>query len=426
MVLRRYKYKFTIAADPNENVEWAQLTFDVSETAGLSSSNYKLYIEGQPTALNTSGSWISGGEVVIWPSAGTQSIAAGSFTTYVLESDITITDSANSQTLSVELTAEDDTALIQGYPVSNLNLSDFVWSDRAAMSHTPFTNDWTNGYLVTDMDVETVNIAYQGTGGPVPSGPDVTISDLDYDFINGTLLYTVSNIGNESVDIDIADHEFAFSITQGSLLLDEYFEVDYNLFPVHQLEVGESMELAFPLNTLISGTSSFTVCADVDWQVTELNESNNCETRTISSFINRIDFLEMLFDMEGLVIDNTASSGCIDLTPTQDQLWGTAADMGIVEHGYVDADGIPTGFCGPEDFITRAEGAKVIVQYIGNPISECSAVFSDVDYSAWYGPYVDTLCSELGVNVVSHPTLSQFTPSNLLEGIHLLSWLNAL
>lgn len=169
-------YKFTISADEAGDVEWSQLTFDVSESStGIASSNYLLYVEGQSTALNSAAS-LASGEVVI-DATTVQSVPAGSSVTYVLKANIAISVTTASQTLSVELTAENDTTALNDPPVSTTEailsastadaytvLADFIWSDRSAQSHSTTTSDWTTGYQVDDFDVEVVNIGYQGTG----------------------------------------------------------------------------------------------------------------------------------------------------------------------------------------------------------------------------------------------------------------------
>lgn len=169
-------YKFTISADDAGDVEWSQLTFDVTDSdgtaTGISSSNYLLYVEGQSTALNSAATHNTTTNEVVIDATNIQSVPAGSSVTYVLKSNVSISTTALSHTLSVELTAEEDTTLVtnteailsatttDAYTV----LADFVWSDRSAQSHAATTADWTTGYQVDDFDVEVVNIGYQGTG----------------------------------------------------------------------------------------------------------------------------------------------------------------------------------------------------------------------------------------------------------------------
>ncbi len=169
-VTNKEVYKFTIVANDAGDIEWEHVTFDVTETAGMVSSAYKLYVSGQSTALNTTAVSVASGEVEITPD-NVQSIQAGAQTTYVLKATLTISSATTSQTLSIELTAQDDTALtsaavatLNGATACNSTTCDFVWSDKAAQSHGVTTTDWTTGYQVDSFDVETVNIGYQGTG----------------------------------------------------------------------------------------------------------------------------------------------------------------------------------------------------------------------------------------------------------------------
>jgi|GEM_PF-1809212 len=162
-------YKFTVTADDAGDIEWSQLAFDVTDSGtGISSSNYLLYVENQATALNATGGAsthnTTTNEVVITPDT-IQSVPAGQSVTYVLEANIDIVDTASSQTLSVELTAEDDTSLTTAVESTlSTGTTDFVWTDRAAQSHSTTSTDWTTGYQVDDFDVDTVNIGYTGTG----------------------------------------------------------------------------------------------------------------------------------------------------------------------------------------------------------------------------------------------------------------------
>ncbi len=160
-VTNRKIYEFSISAHPNGDIEWKNLTFKINETSGLNSSNYKLYVKNSSNPVN-SGASPSGGKVTITPSSPHQ-IPAGQTVTYILKADIEITNFAQSQTLNLELTSEDDTSLVTGTAAS-LSSSNFLWSDRSARSHSEATSDWTNGFEVDTLNTETVNIGYQGIG----------------------------------------------------------------------------------------------------------------------------------------------------------------------------------------------------------------------------------------------------------------------
>lgn len=170
-------YRFSISADPVGDLDWQHLTLDSLETAGINSSNYRLYIVGQPTALNTVGVSAVGGEVTIIPDT-IQTIPAGTTVDYALRADIMVTTPAVSQTVSNTLTADDDCCIVTNN-APFLTFNDFVWSDRSAVIHNALSMDWTNGYLVEEFDVDTVNINYSGTGGgPVSYTRTDLLTDL--------------------------------------------------------------------------------------------------------------------------------------------------------------------------------------------------------------------------------------------------------
>jgi hypothetical protein len=276
-------YEFEISADSAGDVDWKRVTFDITDSGiGISSNNYQLYLDGYPNPLNVAPASISGGEVII-DTDMTQRVSAGISSAYVLKADLTITDTTSDQVLSIELTAEDDTTLLTDsyYDIYYAMGADFIWSDRADMNHTLYTNDWTNGYLINYFDVETVNIAYQGVE-PAEPNSDLVVTDIEYDFVGHELEFIVQNIGNEPVrEIDIADEEFAISISQNGNMLNPYFEPEQST--LSRLSAGGEVELSFPGVYLIGGNNEFEVCVDVDEQENELDESNNCMSVNIGN-----------------------------------------------------------------------------------------------------------------------------------------------
>lgn len=154
-------YQFKMSAHPKGDIEWSKLTFAVEETAGISSSNYKLYVGSSANSLN-SGADVSSGKVTITP-ANPVRIPAGETVTFVLKADIDLSNTVQSQNLGINLTAASDSSLITATS-SVLSSSDFIWSDLSDRSHSLATSDWTNGFEVDTFDFDTVNIGYQGTG----------------------------------------------------------------------------------------------------------------------------------------------------------------------------------------------------------------------------------------------------------------------
>lgn len=168
-------YRFSISADPVGDLDWQHLTLDSLETAGINSSNYRLYIVGQTIPLNSVGVSATGGEVTIIPNTA-QSIPAGGTVDYVLKADISVITPAVSQTVSNTLTADDDCCIVTNTAVF-LTFNDFVWSDRSSPTHTLLTMDWTTGYLVEIFDVDTLIINFSGTGPAAYTRTDL-LTDL--------------------------------------------------------------------------------------------------------------------------------------------------------------------------------------------------------------------------------------------------------
>jgi|GEM_PF-3656955 len=160
-VTNRQVYKFTMSAHPNGDIEWKHLTFDITESSGLTSSNYKLYVENSSNPIN-SGASVSGGAVKI-DLANPHQIPAGQTVTYILKTDIALSNTAQSQNLDITLRSSSDTSLVTD-TASSLSSSDFLWSDRSARSHSLSSADWTNGFEVDTLSTETVHIGYQGVG----------------------------------------------------------------------------------------------------------------------------------------------------------------------------------------------------------------------------------------------------------------------
>ncbi len=67
-----------------------------------------------------------------------------------------------------------------------------------------------------------------------------------------------------------------------------------------------------------------------------------------------------------------------------------AVSFGII-HGYADVHGNPTGFFGPDDNVTRAQAAKILVEAFAYPTRlEPHSPFIDVTRQKWFYEYVTT------------------------------------
>lgn len=161
-------YTFRISADPLGDIEWNRVAFNIDETAGLESSNYRLYVLGTEEAgyppLNTVPASVVGGKVVIDTDV-VQSVPGGGFTEYALHANTVLTDVTTDQKLDVTITSAADTAAQRGTAAYVRDIpSDFVWSDRSYSSHDISTTDWMNGYSVETFDEDTLTTRYIGTG----------------------------------------------------------------------------------------------------------------------------------------------------------------------------------------------------------------------------------------------------------------------
>ena len=160
-------YRFTMTADSAGSVEWRKLAFDVTTTGVIVSSGWQLYdVTGTAVAINAATT------TEIAPSSGTtytlgicpnsstatclvgdaEQIGAGSSKTYELRATVSgWGDAGDSLTIAFR---EDTSAVVNSTSLARMT-SNFVWSDRSAASHATTTSDWTNGYLVKDVDNDT-------------------------------------------------------------------------------------------------------------------------------------------------------------------------------------------------------------------------------------------------------------------------------
>ncbi len=154
-------FRFTVTADAAGAVEWREISFSIT-SSGVTTSDWTLYdVTGSAIAVNTTASnVVGGGPVIICPDVNcgsgntVEQIGAGSSKTYELRAG-TVTGWGNSGD-TLTLNFADDTSAVVNNTAENLHAGqNMVWSDRSATSHTTATTDWTNGYLVKDMDSDT-------------------------------------------------------------------------------------------------------------------------------------------------------------------------------------------------------------------------------------------------------------------------------
>ena len=163
---------------------------------------------------------------------------------------------------------------------------------------------------------------------------------------------------------------------------------------------------------------------DDDDSAVEAGDDDDSAVEPEDLNVTRQGFLDTLHEVEKIDYDETATSICPDV-PAEDQaVWASAIEMGMVDEPFVDDQG-DVSPCRPDDGVNRAETSKMVSTYLDEPLVECGVTFPDVDYAAWYGPYVDNVCAVLGADVVGLPD-GRFGPSEFLQQPDLEAWLDAI
>lgn len=140
-------------------------------------------------------------------------------------------------------------------------------------------------------------------------------------------------------------------------------------------------------------------------------------------FITRTEFLDLALASQGHTFVTTPS-GCTDTAPSQDSIWSTAINLGLI-YPFATA----TGTCNPNDYITRAEASKVMMSTSLSPntppiVNPTVGTFPDVVPGAWYYSYVESLYSVLGsVYAVAG---QNFYPGNFLDEATASQWISNL
>jgi len=154
-------YRFTVTADAAGSIEWRELSFTVTTSGDAATlfSAFQLYDVtgtatqiGANTATNAAGTLVSFCPGTSCTIGEAEQIGAGSSKTYEIRATVADWDSGDSIAISF---AEDTSAAVNAAAASLHSGQNMVWSDRSAPSHATTTTDWTNGYLVKDMDNDT-------------------------------------------------------------------------------------------------------------------------------------------------------------------------------------------------------------------------------------------------------------------------------
>jgi hypothetical protein len=165
-------YRFTITADAAGAIDWQKVSFAVY-TTGATFSNWTLYdVTGTSLPVNSAPTNVSGTVLTICSGAtcgdigGVRQIGAGTTATYELRAGSVVGWSIGD---AVTIALADDRSPVQNQSGATVP-GNFVWSDRSASGHTLTTADWTNGYLVRDMDNDTRSCQFGSSTTCTPGG----------------------------------------------------------------------------------------------------------------------------------------------------------------------------------------------------------------------------------------------------------------
>lgn len=151
-------YRFSVTADAAGSVDWREISLTVT-TVGAEFTSFQLYdVTGTATQIGPTVTSIAASTLALCPGTSctigeAEQVGAGSSKTYELRATVANWGAAGD---SLTISFAEDTSAITNAAAAGLHAGqNMVWSDRSATSHTTLTADWTNGYLVKDMDNDT-------------------------------------------------------------------------------------------------------------------------------------------------------------------------------------------------------------------------------------------------------------------------------
>lgn len=150
-------YRFTIAADAAQAIDWREISFTVT-TNGAEFTNFQLYdVTGSATQIGATVTSLASTNLAFCPGTSctigeAEQVGAGTSKTYEIRATVTNWGGSGD---SIAISFADDTSAVANAAAASLTAQNFIWSDRSATSHSTTTTDWTNGYLVKDMDNDT-------------------------------------------------------------------------------------------------------------------------------------------------------------------------------------------------------------------------------------------------------------------------------
>lgn len=160
-------FKFTVVADSAGTIDIKQLGFTVTTAGSVSVTSMKLYNSETGLAITDTGVNADGsGNVKLVVGAEDDDVLSIGTTAKTYDVRGTVTAWGTGDQISVKF--KEDTAVI-GTPTNSAYNDDSItlraanyniWSDRSASTHTTITTDWTNGYLLKNMNgTQTYNYA---------------------------------------------------------------------------------------------------------------------------------------------------------------------------------------------------------------------------------------------------------------------------
>lgn len=150
-------YRFSVTADAAGAIDWREISFTIS-TTGAEFTSWSLYdVTGTAVLVNDTAANAPAGTLQICPDTSctlgeAEEIGASSTKTYELRAGTVANWGAAGDQITINFT-EDTSAVVNAAAASVSG--NMTWSDRSSTSHTTTTSDWTNGYLVKDMDNDT-------------------------------------------------------------------------------------------------------------------------------------------------------------------------------------------------------------------------------------------------------------------------------
>ncbi len=145
-------FKFTVVADSKGNAEIKQLGFTVTTVACSVADMYLYDVDNEVQLTDTAVDADSNGNVKLIVGAVDDDVITVGTTARTFEVRGTVANySASGDSITVKF--KKDSAAVAGTTANTNNGSYYnTWSDRSDNGHTTATSDWTNGYLLKNMD----------------------------------------------------------------------------------------------------------------------------------------------------------------------------------------------------------------------------------------------------------------------------------